>query len=85
MTSPFGVPLTNIAAAFDIFCFLSGAKDGVDCFGSLKVGEGYPRKRSEEDGNGLRSDATGTMIACRSGWLEKYICWEMSWSLIGPS
>lgn len=74
MTSPFGVPLTNVAAAFDIFCFLSGAKDGVDCFGSLRVGEGYSRKRSEEDGNGLRSDARGTMIACRSGWLEKYIC-----------
>ena len=66
MISPFGLPLTNVAAAFDIFCFFDGAKAGEDCFGySLKAGVAPSRKRSNEGGAGLRSDATETMIACR--------------------
>ena len=70
MTSPFGFPFTNVAAAFDIFFFLGRASDGDDGFGSLRVGEGQSLDRSEGDGNGLRSDATGTMVACRREWLK---------------
>ena len=66
MTLPFGLPFTNVAAAFDIFCFFGGAKGGGDCFEYfLKGGVGYSGKLSNEDGARLRSDATGTMIACR--------------------
>lgn len=66
MTSPFGLPFTNVAAAFDIFCFFGGAKGDEDCFGYfLKVGVEQFGKRSNEGGVGLRSDATGTMIAYR--------------------
>ena len=75
MTLPFGFPFTNVATAFDIFCFLASATDGEDCFGSLSVGEEESRDRSDEDGIGLRSDATGTMIACRMRWLENVRCW----------
>ena len=74
MTSPFGLPFTNVAAAFDIFCFLGRASDGEDGFGFFIVGEGWSLNRSEEDGIGLRSDATGTMVACRREWLESVSC-----------
>ena len=71
MITPFGLPFTNVAAAFDIFCFFGGATGGEDCFGSFsKMGV---RKRSNEGGVGLSSDATGTMIACEVSeryWLD---------------
>ena len=62
MITPFGLPFTNVAAAFDIFFFFDGVTGNENCFeSSLKLGV---RKRSNEGGVGLRSDATGTMIAC---------------------
>ena len=75
MITPFGLPFTNVAAAFDIFCF-GGAIGGEDCCGSFsKMGL---RKRSNEGGVGLRSDATGTIIACEISdryWLDDVRPW----------
>ncbi len=64
MTSPLGCPLMKIAAPLEILCFLSGNwidGDGEDCLDE-EAESGVSRRRSNEGGDGLRSDATGTMM-----------------------
>ena len=62
--SPLGSALTKVAAAFDIFCFLTDSS--VDENVSVYLGEADLerfRGRSKEGGTGFSNDARGTMMS----------------------
>jgi len=60
LTSPFGSPFTKFAEPFDIFGFLDGNSEGEKGEVEREAGE-ENLMRSDDEGNGLRSEATGTI------------------------
>lgn len=69
MTSPLGFPFTKVAAPLEIFCFFEGSSDGENGDG-VREAELEKPVRSDGDGEGLRSEATGTMVSYVWVWID---------------
>ena len=85
MISPLGSALTKVAAAFDIFCFLT--ESSVDEYVSVYFGKadlkGF-RGRSKEGGNGFSNDARGTMMSCSVNEPGRTAQRSWKWLVRGP-